>query len=180
MKKTAIVGLLALLSATSCTSLDIDGARLGASITDLRATAHSETSAGQRTTSTADTEPVGLSFELTNVIDRDSEVGLIFSAQQGDIGEVGYETYNIGASVRQFAGTGSIRPYIEGRIGYGYGLLTDPVQLGETSTDLLNLGASLGVEFGALFVQADLNGSYSNDDFRVEGPGATIGFVVRF
>ena len=178
MKTIATVGVLALL--TSCASLDIDGARLGTSLNDLRATARSETSAGQSTRSTADTEPVGVSFELTNVIDRDSEVGLLFSASQGDIGEVDYETYNVGASIRQFASDGFVRPYLEGRIGYGYGLLTDPVQLGETSTDLLNVGASLGVEFGALFVQADLNGSYSNDDFRVEGPGATIGFVVRF
>jgi len=179
------IALLVLPLLASCAALDIDAVRLGANVSDIRATAHTETSSGQRTTSRADADREGVKLELVNVIDRDTEVGLLFGFGQGDIGEVSYETYNIGATMRQFAGTGSIRPYLEGRIGYGYGELTDPVQLGETSTDLLNLGAGLGIEFAAserfaVFVQGDIDYGFTNDDFSTQGPGITVGGVVRF
>jgi hypothetical protein len=182
MKTVSTIVGLALLA--SCTSLNIDGARLSVGASDIRARAEVEDAQGTRTDE-VDVDSTNLNLELTNVLDSDSEVGLLFGYGQGDLGEVEGTTYDVGAVARQFLLDGnSIRPYVEGRIGYRRAELYDPVLFGRGSSDMLNLGAGVGVQFQAtdrfaFFVQGNYDYAIG-DRFSTQGPGLMVGGAITF
>jgi len=181
MKTTATIVGLALL--TSCTSLDIDSARFSAGASALQATAEVEDNAGTRS-NTADSDRTKVNLELTNVQEDGLEVGLLLGFSEGDVGEVESTNYDIGAAARQFFTEGTLRPYVEGRIGYRRAELYDPVLFGKGASDMLLLGAGAGVQLDiteslGLFVQGNYDYAHG-DRFSTDGFGVTFGGTVSF
>ena len=175
MKTIATVGLLALL--TSCTALNIDGARAGVRAQRVTATDRGEIN-GQSVSSSATGSVAGTKLELVNRVGRTTEVGLVFGYGRGAIEQVDIETFDVGMAAREFFGTGTVRPYFEGRIGYQrFGVRDD--FLGHGGTDTATAGIGLGVELGSVFVQVDFDGAIGKD-FDNHGPGLMVGGVVRF
>jgi len=176
MKTIATVGILALL--TSCTALDIDEARLGASLFDITATDEG-TIGSQAVKSTADGDGAGGFIELTNVVDRDTSVGLRAGYSLAEIEAVDFEQFEGLAVARQYlTDPSAVRLYVEGRAGYARIEVRDDF-LGSGGADAFKVGGGLGVELGSVFVQVDYDGLFGND-FDAKGPSLSIGGVIRF
>lgn len=179
---TSVLFLLFLFLFPACSSLDIDGARLSAGYQQVTAAARVETQLGSYTDSATDSAPVGR-VELVNDIGDGAQVGLLLGGSEGSISAIDFYSVDIGATLRQFIGDGSIRPYGEMSVGYRRFGVSDS-EFGDGSSDMIFGSAAVGLDFGigdrlSIFAQAGYGGAYS-DDFSTYGPEAMFGLSVRF
>ena len=179
MTKTALI-LLPLLA--SCSALDIDEARIGASSFLITATDEG-TVGGQAVRSTADGTGEGATLELTNHVSKDTSAGLLFGYSTGSIVSVDIEQIDVAAVGRHYLIGDTLRPYLEGRAGWMRFGASDEFMESD-GLDAFKVGASLGLELHAtssvvIFLQGNYDAAFA-PDFTTQGASVTIGGALRF
>lgn len=179
MKIAATVSILLL---ASCTTLDIDEARLSGGLATGTATNEFE-AGGEQLKESADTEHVRLRAELTNHVAPDLSVGLIVGYGEGDVGALIGTQYDVGAVARQYLTGGDLRPFVEFAAGYRREEVDHPF-VGKGSSDMIFGSAGAGLEWQAtesfsLFGSASYEGAYG-DGYDTHGPTFFFGGGWKF
>lgn len=178
-----IAGALALLLMTSCTSLDISGARLGVGLT--RQTVTNKIDAGELGSVTESaTGNGGLArVELTNK-QPGYDVGLELGVGELDLEGVALDTVDVGAVFRAYLGEGSLRPYAGARLGYRAGWADVPGLGRGDRIDAATAGAFVGLDLRlsssvSLFAEGGYEG-FLGEDFSGHGPAGLFGVSISF
>lgn len=184
MKTFSLLALSALLA--SCSTFDIDAVRLSGGPQRLRANAQAEGPLG-RVTDTRTEPAAGGRVELVNKLDDQTEAGLLLGSSLGSLGDVDFASYDVGASVRHFLGSGSLRPFGELAAGYRRFEVEDDL-LGDGSLDMLFGSAAIGLELRlsrgvSFFVSGGYEAAFGSDSGLDFDTGAIIGhagFAISF
>lgn len=183
-KKLAVIPILAVM--TSCTALDIDGARFAGSLSNIDATATTEITTGGETfefEDEANGDFLGGRVELVNKSGPNTEVSLVLGVSQGELEEADLTNYDAGMAVRHYFTQSTVRPFAE--VGVGYRSID--VSIPELGDDRIDAGwgtASLGLDFQvssnfSFFVSGGYGGSIGKD-FDMHGPMGSAGITITF
>ncbi len=174
--------LLVLAMTASCTSLDIDGVRVGAGLEHTKATAKVDFGGGETKDSVRADVPLGR-VELVNNLGAHDQVSLLGGLSTGSLGDIDFEAYDLGAAYRHYLGDGTLRPYGELAIGYRRMEVHD-FFFGDGGLDMGFGSASVGLEallgsHASLYAQVGYEGSFG-DDFTTHGAQAVVGMAFSF
>lgn len=176
------IASIALLLLTSCTALDIQGARISGGFSNFKATAES-TIDDFTVKDSANGDTSDVRVELVNKMSPRTSVGLFGEIGSGSVQDVDLSSAGGGMAVRHALTDWSITPFIEGRAGYSR-VTVDDIILGSDDVDMAKVGAGLGLEWQvcssfSVFGQANYDASFG-DGLTLSGTSFFFGAGVTF